>query len=49
MTKDEIVGWHYRHNGHGFEWTPGVGNGQRGLAYFSSWGRKESDMTEQLN
>ena len=27
----------------------GVGDGQGGLACCSSWGRKESDMTEQLN
>ena len=32
-----------------FEWTPGVGAGQGGLACCNSWGRKESDMTEQLN
>ena len=31
------------------EWTLGVGNGQGGLAYYSSWGCKESDMTERLN
>ena len=30
-------------------WTPGVGDGQGGLMCCSSWGRKESDMTEQLN
>ena len=30
MTQDEIVGWHHRHNGHGFWWTPGVGDGQGG-------------------
>ena len=47
--EDEMVGWHHRHNGHGFEWTPGVGDGQGGLVYCSSWGRKESDMTEWLN
>ena len=35
--------------GHGFEWTPGVGDGQGGLACCGSQGRKESDMTEQLN
>ena len=29
-----------------FEYTPGVGDGQGGLASCSSWGRKESDMTE---
>ena len=47
-TEDEMVGWHHRHNGHGFEWIPGVGDGQRGLACCGSWGCKESDTTEQL-
>ena len=32
-----------------FEWTLGVGDGQGGLACCDSWGRKESDTTEQLN
>ena len=32
MTEDELVGWHHRLDGHGFGWTPGVGDGQRGLA-----------------
>ena len=31
------------------EWTPGVGDGQGGLACCNSWGRKESDTTERLN
>ena len=31
MTKDEMVGWHHRLDGHGFGWTPGVGDGQRGI------------------
>ena len=44
-----MVGWHHRLNGHGFGWTPGVGDGQGGLACCSSWGRKESDTTERLN
>ena len=48
-TEDEMAGWHHRLDGHEFEWTPGVGDGQRGLACCSSWGRKESDMTERLN
>ena len=30
-------------------WTLGVCDGQGGLVCCSSWGRKESDMTEQLN
>ena len=32
-----------------FEWTLGDGDGQEGLACCDSWGRKESDTTEQLN
>ena len=36
-------------DGHESEWTPGVGDGQGSLACCDSWGRKESDMTEQLN
>ena len=39
--QDEMAGWHHRLNGHGFEWTPGVGDGQGGLAYCGSWGHKE--------
>ena len=39
----------HQFNGHGFGWTLGVGDGQGGLACCSSCGRKESDMTEQLN
>ena len=37
MTEDEMVRWHHRLNGHGFGWTPGVGDGQGGLACCSSW------------
>ena len=48
-TEDEMVGWHHRLNGHGFGWTPGVGDGQGGLACCGSWGHKESDTTEWLN
>ena len=48
-TKNEMVGWHHQLNGHEFGWTPGVGDGQGGLACCSSWGRKESDTTEHLN
>ena len=48
MTQDEMVD-HLRLNGHKFEWTLGVGDGQGGLACCDSWGRKESDTTEQLN
>ena len=48
-TEDEMAGWHHRLDGCEFEWTPGVGDGQGGLMWSDSWGRKESDMTEQLN
>ena len=49
MTKDEMVGWHHRLDGHEFEQVPGVGDRQWGLACCGPWGRKESDMTERLN
>ena len=49
MTEDEMIGWHHQLNGHKFEWILGVGDGQGGLACCDSWGRKESDTTEQLN
>ena len=48
-TQDEMAGWHHWLNGHEFEYTPGVGDGQGGLECCSPWGRKELDMTEQLN
>ena len=40
MTEDEMVGLHHRHNGHGFGWTWRARDGQGGLVYCSSWGRK---------
>ena len=49
MTEDEMVGWHHRLNGHEFESTLEVGDGQGGLACCNSWGRKESDTIERLN
>ena len=42
-------GWHCQLNGHEFEQVLGVGDGQGSLACCSTWGRKESDTTEQLN
>ena len=48
-TEEEMAGWHHWLNGHEFEWTPGVGDGQGGLACCDSWGCKESGMTERLN
>ena len=49
MTEDEMVRWPHGLNGHEFEQAPGVGDGQGGLECCNSLGRKESDMTEQLN
>ena len=48
-TEDEMAGCRHRLDGHDFEWTLGVGDGQGGLACCNSWDRKESDTTEQLN
>ena len=48
-TEDEMAGWHHWLSGRESGWTPGVGDGQGGLACCDSWGRKESDTTEWLN
>ena len=48
MTENEMVGWRRQLNGHQFEQTPGVGDGQGGLACCHSWGHKEWDTTERL-
>ena len=49
MTEDEMAGWHHRLDAYEFGWTLGIGDGQGGLACCDSWGRTESDTTEQLN
>ena len=49
MVTSEMAGWHHRLDGHESERTPGVGDGQGGLACCDSGGRKESDGTEGLN
>ena len=48
-TEDEMAGWHHWLNERESGWTPGVGDGQGGLACCDSWGREESDTTERLN
>ena len=48
-TEDEMAGWHLLLDGRGSAWTPGVGDGQGGLACCDSRGHKEWDMTERLN
>ena len=49
MTENEMAGWHHWLDAHEFGRTPGVGDGQGGLACCDSWGCKESDTTEWLN
>ena len=49
QTEDKMVGWHHQLNGHGFGWTPGVGDEQGDLACCGPWGCKESDTTERLS
>ena len=49
-TEDEMIGRHHRLEGREFGWTPGVGDGQGGLACCGSWGHSQtwlSDWTEQ--
>ena len=47
-TEDEMAGWHHWLDGRESEWSPGVGDGQGGLACCDSWGHKELDTTKQL-
>ena len=46
IKEDEMAGWHHRFNGHEFGWTPGVGDGQGGLACCDIWSHKKSDINE---
>ena len=46
MMEDDMVGWHHRLDRHEFGWTPGVGDGQGGLACCGSQGHKELDTAE---
>ena len=47
-TEDEIAGWHHWLDGRESEWTPGVGDGQGGLACCNSWGPKELDKVNWI-
>ena len=49
-TEDEMAGWHHRLDGRESEWTPGVGDGQGGLACCDSWGHRVGhDWVTELN
>ena len=49
-TEDEMAGWHHLFDGHEFEWIPGVGDGQEGLASCNSWSRRVvHDWLTELN
>ena len=51
MAEDEMIGWHHWLDGRGFGWTPGVGDGQGGVACCSSWGsqRLRYNWVTELN
>ena len=46
MTEDEMVGWHHRLSGRGFEQILGESGGQRSLTCFGPWDLEQSDTTE---
>ena len=48
-TEDKMVELYHRLDGHRLGRTVGVDDGQGCLAFCSSWGSKELNMTEQLN
>ena len=45
VAEDEMVGWPYQLSGHESEQTLGDSEGQRSLACYSPWCRKELDTT----
>ena len=47
--EDETAGWHHELDGRESEWTPGVGDGQGGLACCNSWDCKELDTIKWMN
>ena len=46
LTEDEMVGLHHRLNRHEFEQTSEGSEEEESLACWSSWGHKESYMTQ---
>ena len=49
MIEDEMVGWHPALNGHKFEQSPGIGDGQGSLVCCMQSMGSQSQTTEQLN
>ena len=56
MTEDEMAGWHHQLNRHEFEWTPGVGDGQRawravihGVTKSRTWLNDKLNWTELMD
>ena len=48
--EDKMVGWHNRFDGHDFEQSPWVGEGQGNLVCFRQWGyRVGQDDTSELS
>ena len=47
--QDEVFGWYHPLEGHEFQQSSGVGDGQGWLACCSSWGHKELDWATELN
>ena len=45
MSKDKMTGWHHQRNEHELGQTLGDVEGQGGLACYSPWGCKESELT----
>ena len=46
MTEDEMAGWHNRLDGHEFERTPGVGDGQGGLACCDGVAKNQTRLSD---
>ena len=44
-----MAGCYHQVDGYEFEEAPGVGDGWKSLAFCTTWGNKELDMTERLN
>ena len=49
MTEDEMGRWHHQLDGQESDQALGVGDGQGSLVCCSPQGRKELNMTDQLN